>query len=463
MFARARAIWAKPSVRWPVNIASVILMIPLVAWLSFYAFSKDEPLLPEIELLMNLERPADDPGNAYFVLAGITAPPAADAARVGSLAVMLAFERRDPRGSDIAPPPQLPGGPLAPVPPFANPCSDGRAVCLREMRASAGATEAWLKANDTVWQRFLGIAALPRYADLDLDAAKDAERLNTLAAAARSIAVAVWSSGQRAEAVQLIERNLTLCRLVLGGTVALATKRAAARCVADAWELAAALLLDEPQLVQKEAQRKRAALSDALARLARPLLPEEPEFLPIVHTELRARLPALGDHPNVAALTNHPNRWIDAALRPFYLRNATFNRYFEAMKAQAAFDRLGHTELAALRRRAGTVDRWAGWRSRNPIGARVLEFAPVDDLVPPMLEVRALESQRRLLLLALHCVRSGSLPKDPAACASGAPRELHNPFDGSLPKWDEPQRRFLMPVPSQDFAPEWVPAVSARP
>lgn len=457
---RWRTVWANPWVRWPVNILSVLLMIPLLAWLAFYALSQDEPLGPEIDALMAIDRLADDPGNAYFGLVGITAPEQADAVRIGSLAVMIALERQDPRGSDIAPRLQLPGGDLRPVAPIANPCPDGRAACVREMRAVAQETEGWLKDNEAVWNRFLEIAQLPRYADVELDTVRDVERLKTLAIAARRIAVVVWSAGQRAEAMMLVDRNLSMCRLVLGGTVALATKRAAARCVADAWELAAALLLDQPRAVQKELQRKDSALGNAMARLTPLLSPEELAFAPIVRTELRAQLPKLADQSDTAHLTANVNPWIDAALRPFYRRNATINQFYALTMQQASLDRMSNADLVALRRPVSAVDAWERLRTLNPIGERVLDFAPTDGLVPYMLEVRALESQRRLFLVTLHCVRGGFLLKDPAACVANAPRELSNPFDGSAPQWDESQRRLVAPIPVGEYTPKWVPTVS---
>jgi hypothetical protein len=159
-------------------------------------------------------------------------------------------------------------------------------------------------------------------------------------------------------------------------------------------------------------------------------------------------VPTILDLPEGLALTQPENRWLDALLRPYFRRNATLNRYFENTIAQVAFDRLPNAELAARAIPAPDTRWWPRLRSGNPIGLWLLDFVPRDALVPHMLNVRALESQRRLLLLVLQCVGDGVLPKEAAACAKAAPAALHNPFDGSAPVWDEGARTLSFPVPA---------------
>ena len=92
MLTRWRALWARPWLRWPVNVISVILMVPLVFWLSVRALATDAPLRDDLEAVLKQELPADDSGNAYYALIGITSPDSADWHRVGTLAVMVLFD-----------------------------------------------------------------------------------------------------------------------------------------------------------------------------------------------------------------------------------------------------------------------------------------------------------------------------------------------------------------------------------
>lgn len=458
MLTRLRAAWANPWLRWPVNVASVILMIPLLYWLSVRLLSSDAPLHDEIDAVLRLERPAEDPGNAYYALLGISAPESADAHRVGTLAVMIAFDKIDNGEPVERVVPTVPGGDALAIAPIPLVCPAGQRVCLGPMRAQVAVARQWERAHGAVWDRYLEAATLPRYADVELGAETLAARLAILSDAARFMAVERWSRGQQARAIEIMDRGITLCRRVLAGTVALPVKRAAARCVADGWQLAAALALDSPPA----ALRRTAPL---LHGFAQPLSAEEIAIGAMVRSELRSRMPTVLELPQARALTEPDNPWLEALLRPFFQRSATLNRYFEDGMAQIALERMPSSELVVRTPPPVDAHWWTRLRSGNPIGLALLDHVPRDTLVPLLLELRALESQRRLLLLVMQCAASGVLPKDPAACAASAPPELRNPFDGSAPAWDAAARTLAMSVPSAMYREQLpVPAVqlSAR-
>ncbi len=450
MWTRLQALWANPWVRWPVNGGSVLLMVPLLVWLSASVFSKDEPLRPQIQALLTLERPVDDPDNAYFSLVGLGAPDGADAHRAGSLAVWMAFDRLD-RGQALQElKPELPGGDTLQVAPIASVCAPGQAVCLPQMRARVALARAWEQAHEGVWSRYLDATRLPRYADVPLGTEALAQRLEQLSEAARFIAVERWVRRQPGEALQILDHSIGLCRLVLSGTVTLHTKLTARRCVTHGWQLASALVLDASGSVLK----RHAA---AFRHLAPLLLPDEVGFVAIAHSQLRTRLPTLLELPQARALARPDNPWVKALLRPFFLQRATLNRHYEDVMAQTALERAPYAELARYQGAFAPTSQhasgvaalrvlWARVRTGNPIGQWLLDFVPRDELVPHLIEVRALESQRRLYLLVLSCKAAGLLPKDPAACAATAPTELRNPFDGSAPVWNAQQRTLSLPI-----------------
>lgn len=447
MIARLRALWARPWVRWPVNVISVSLMIPLLFWLSMRALSTDEPLRDDLEAVLRHERPAEDPGNAYYALIGITAPGSADAQRVGTLAVMIAFDKIENGEAADRVVPAVPGGDALAIAAVKSVCPPGRDVCLNEMRANLALARQWEKAHPAIWERYLDATGLPRYADVELGAESIASRLANLSAAARFVAVDRWSRGQQPQAIEIVDRSMALCRRMLAGTVALSVKLAARRCVTNGWQLASALALDTPGAAFK----RNAPL---LRKLALPLLPEELALSAVARSEVRSTLPTLLERAEARVLTEPENPWLEALLRPFFRRNATLNRYFEHTISQTALDRASNVELAARARPVVDSQWWPRLRSGNPIGLALLDRVPRDALVPHLLDMRALESQRRLLLLVLQCAGLGVLPKDPVACAASAPPELRNPFDGSAPVWDAAARTLGMPVPSAAYREE---------
>ncbi len=451
MWTRLQALWANPWVRWPINGVSVLLMVPLLVWLSASMFSKDEPLRPQIQALLTIERPVDDPDNAYFSLVGLGAPQGADAHRAGSLAVWMAFDRFDrfDRGEPLQKIiPELPGGDALKFSPIASVCAQGQAVCLPQMRAQIALARAWERTHAVLWQRYLDAALLPRYADVELGAEVLAQRLEQLSDAARFVAVERWGRRQPREALHIVDRSIGLCRMVMSGTVTLTTKRAARRCVTHGWQLASALALDAsgPVLKQHAADFRR---------LAPLLLPEEAAFTAIAHTQLRSSLPTLLELPQARALARPDNAWLKALVQPFFLQRATLNRHYENVMAQTELARAPYAELARYQVQPQPAPQdatlWARLRTGNPIGQWLLDFVPRDELVPDLLEVRALESQRRLYLLVLSCRAAGTLPKDPAACAATAPTELRNPFDSSAPLWDKEARTLSLPIVSAAY------------
>lgn len=435
---------------------SLLLMVPLLLWLSVWAFSKDEPLRPEIEALLRLERLADDPDNAYFLLMGLQAPEGADAHRVGSLAVFMAFGQLEKGVALDQLNPTLPMGEALSWTPLESMCEPGVAVCLPQMRAQAPAIKRWMHQHAAIMARYLEATLLPLYVDMDVGAAAMAQRLEELSNGARFIAVERWTQRQPREALQWVERSLNLCQRVLGGTVTLVTKQAARRCMTHGWELASAFALDASRTVLK----RHAA---DFQRLTPLLLPTDTPFVEVLRSRLRQQLPHLLDLPQAQALTQPQDPWLQALLRPFFLPHATLNRYYENVMAQASLDQA--PAAALLRYAAPQIEPswWARLRSGNPIGAWLLEQTPSATLLPDMLEVRALESQRRLFLLTLQCVQAGTLPKDPEACVAAAPPALRNPFDGSAPQWDESARSLKLPIPQPTSAsypaPTYLPQV----
>lgn len=441
MWASVRAWWlANPWVRWPVNGVSLILMVPLLVWLAAYGFSQDEPLRPEVQALLQPEPLPSEPDNAFEVLMGLSAPKDADAQRVGSLVVYVAVEQmargRTPQEAAAA----LPQAHVLTVQPLEPICPQGQRVCLPQMRAQAAQVRQWEAAHDVVWTRFLEAARQPLWRDVDLKTPQMAQRLDQMSAAARLIAVERWSRRRHDEALSALEHTLHLCRMALSGTVVRSTKEAAGRCVVDGWTLASALALEASRGVRERHAR-------AFARLAPLLLAPETAIAPVVRNELRARLPSVLDTPQARAWARPDNDWLRTLRHPFFQQRATVNRYYERMSAQARLDEASARELAAPYRDDHERNVWAWWRTGNPIGMWLLDFHARDEFVPLALSLRALEAHRRLYLLVLQCTAAGTLPKDPRACAQSAPRELHNPFDGRPPTWDEARGVLALPLP----------------
>lgn len=435
MLTRARSWWAQSRWRWPLNVLSVLLMLPFAFWLTVAALGRDEPLRDAIDPLLKLERPAEDPGNLYYVLVGLGAPETADAHRVGTLSVQIAFDQIDQgRPLDKV---QIAGDetsvlPLAPPP---SVCEAGSRICLAPMKARVADLRAWDRAHAQLADRFLDAARLPRYADVDLGADVVAMRLASMAVGAYGLAVDRWVRGDQPVALEVVERTVTVCRRVLGGTVAPALKRAAAHCVEDGWTLAAELALDVPRA-------RLVRLAPALRALATPLSAEERAVAPLVRAQARMALPALFEDSRVRALVEPANTWQEALQQPFYRRNATLNRYAERWLAQAGLDRLSDADLPRYVPPPLEQGVWQRVATANPIGLAAIERMDPAPLLPLARQVRALEAPRRLLVLTVQCALDATLPKDRSACAAGVPADLRDPLTSAVAQWDGASGRF---------------------
>jgi len=390
----------------------------------------------------------EDPGNGYFSVVGLQAPASANAHRVGTLMVLMAFDRLE-RGERIA------GGqsfaaflkePASAVTPIPNVCDDGQAVCLTKMKAHFEKARHWQRVHQVAWAEYVQATRLPRFVDRAPGAQSISETIALFSEAARFVAVSYWVESRPEDAFSLLEQSVHFCRTVLEGTVALVVKMAAQTCIQQGWVLAAQMVLDAPEPILSR-------VAQSLDALERPILPYQMALGAVVETQASQALDILFDSPQAKKLTRIRNDWFNAWIHPFFLPNQTLNQFFDRQMAQRAYDRMTHQELARMSigsvTQSNRVHQWWSWlRGGNPIGSWLLDSVPSDALLPYALRVRALESQRRLLVLVRHCVRARLLPSAPQACASDAPEALRNPFDGAAPEWVPAENSLVLPVRS---------------
>lgn len=448
-WGRVRAGWASPWVRWPVNVLCLVLMVPVLIWLSAWALSQDEPLREEVRALLRLEPPPQDPGNAYWDLLGLAAPVDQVGYLAGIESVARAFDRYQLGGDpaslrllDARDETLLSGA-------WQGVCEQAQAACMHQMLAHAAAVQAWLDEHAVPWQRLLEAMVRPRWTDWDVDAQRVAKRLEDASALVRAKAMIDALQGQPAQALDLAQRSLWLCRRALAGTVMVPVKAAAQRCAARAWALASAMVLEAADDVI-------ASQDSTLLAMTLDLHPDEWSLRPLVRAQMRTALPQLFDNAQLRDQLYARSVWLRVLAKPFLLPHATMHRYVDDTLAQAALlDRMPNAQLIGERAAQPAPHGWSWLRADNPVGMWILSVQPQGDALAQLrLELRALEGQRRLYALLLQCRRKQTLsgPSDSAgmaSCAASAPEHLRNPFDGSAVQWDERRAVLSLPIPRQ--------------
>ena len=405
----------------------------------------DEALTPASEALV-APRPVggDATNNAYFMLLGMAAPAAADAAAVGRDWDQALFARYGGSGPPPeGPAPELPASPLDAAWRDSLRCNGFERDCLAHYRALGPELERFAVEYAFLVARYRRLVELPVYADRPpasilepLPAFTDLLALDGFASAQ---AVAACEAGRCDQALRDVAASVAAWRRVLAATHGLVAKMVFTRALQEKLALVNALAQRYPDFLPAGAPLP-AALGEPLTPAERGLdRPVASEVHMLARTLLN--LDAASGQAAFSGRTAQPADLRSRLSDHMYRRHATVNMIAARLPYYPVESRWRQTTenrpvAPPVRWPSGSF--WSDYLD-NPTGKILLaiaapEFGSYVD--------RLLDLDGWLRLTALHLqIRSGAVPDAavPALLAAQAQR-LGDPYTGQPMAWDPGNR-----------------------
>ena len=420
----------------------LLLLLSLVALIVVVAINQFDETLDPQAAAWGEPRPATVPEaeNGYYALLGLGAPLDADPAAFARawMAEARAAAKENRMEKSLAK--NHPARPL--------PCNPSDVSCLDTARANAAELTSTLSHYKQDIARYESLLAAKRYEEV-LDYRR---RITSFGADSGPLVVAqhvyltqaalAAARGDIEAAVGAVERDIAMCRLMLGGARTMVAKAIAVHRYWTSLAFLADLMRQQPTALEPFAPRLRVMLAGIDASALRLDTPLENEFATYKQFVLDAVNAGFNDAAGFKA---------SFAEKLFYLPNATINGLRRDLFALTEALQRPPSQIkdAAQRATQASLDQYPAWSYLyNPIGkdSLIAGATSASITIYYALRLHDLDAFNRLVGLRLEAMLAKISTAQAAEFAAKSDPRFHDPYTGKPMAWDAVKGRFHFTV-----------------